>query len=180
MRGYDWSKLSLTVGDRWFWPSYLVGVILERSRFAWNGRTDLGPPIKVQFEQRLSSGGLDQTMGKKKKSAGATQCTLVPEKRIFCYYCDRTFDDEKSLILHQKARHFKCHLCNRKLNTAGGMVIHVRSMHKEEIDTVANAISGRESTKLEIYGMQGVPQLGSWWSSWLHILTILFICVQSR
>ncbi len=26
----------------------------------------------------------------------------------FCYYCDRIFADETTLIQHQKARHYKC------------------------------------------------------------------------
>ena len=50
-------------------------------------------------------------------------------------YCERDFEDEKVLIQHQKAKHFKCPHCNKKLNTAGGMVVHVAQVHKETIDT---------------------------------------------
>ncbi len=39
-------------------------------------------------------------MGKKKKQKEIEQC--------FCYYCDRIFDDESALIVHQKNKHFKC------------------------------------------------------------------------
>ncbi|GMH06716.1 hypothetical protein Nepgr_008556 [Nepenthes gracilis] len=87
-------------------------------------------------------------MGKKKKRQN---------DKVFCYYCDREFDDEKILVQHQKAKHFKCHVCNKKLSTAGGMVIHVLQVHKETITKVPNAKPDRESTEIEIYGMQGIP-----------------------
>ncbi|XP_010519020.1 PREDICTED: protein SUPPRESSOR OF FRI 4 isoform X2 [Tarenaya hassleriana] len=87
-------------------------------------------------------------MGKKKKR--------VTEK-VWCYYCDREFDDEKILVQHQKAKHFKCHVCHKKLSTAGGMVIHVLQVHKENVTKVPNAKPGRDSTDIEIYGMQGIP-----------------------
>ncbi|CAG8491396.1 13862_t:CDS:2 [Funneliformis caledonium] len=78
--------------------------------------------------------------------------------RPWCWYCERDFEDEKVLIQHQKAKHFKCPHCNKKLNTAGGMVVHVAQVHKETIDTVPNALKGRESTDVEIFGMEGIPQ----------------------
>lgn len=62
-------------------------------------------------------------MGKKKKRA----------EKVWCYYCDREFDDEKILVQHQKAKHFKCHVCHKKLSTAGGMAIHVLQVHKETV-----------------------------------------------
>lgn len=86
-------------------------------------------------------------MGKKKKR---------PSK-VWCYYCDREFDDEKILVQHQKAKHFKCHVCHKKLSTAGGMAIHVLQVHKESVTKVPNAKAGRESTEIEIFGMQGIP-----------------------
>ncbi|CAO2831158.1 unnamed protein product [Amaranthus hypochondriacus] len=86
-------------------------------------------------------------MGKRKKAV----------VKVFCYYCDRTFDDEKILVQHQKAKHFKCHACNKKLSTASGMVIHVLQVHKENVTKVPNAKPERESPDIEIYGMQGVP-----------------------
>ncbi|RKO91168.1 hypothetical protein BDK51DRAFT_23791, partial [Blyttiomyces helicus] len=57
------------------------------------------------------------------------------ELKPWCWYCDREFEDEKVLINHQKARHFKCGTCSRKLNTAGGMVVHVLQVHKETLTT---------------------------------------------
>ncbi|KAI3989965.1 hypothetical protein MKX01_003668 [Papaver californicum] len=86
-------------------------------------------------------------MGKKKKRAS----------KVWCYYCEREFDDEKILVQHQKARHFKCHVCHKKLSTAGGMSIHVLQVHKESVAKVPNAKPDRESTEIEIFGMQGIP-----------------------
>uniref|UniRef100_A0A5B7ADT9 BED-type domain-containing protein n=1 Tax=Davidia involucrata TaxID=16924 RepID=A0A5B7ADT9_DAVIN len=87
-------------------------------------------------------------MGKKKKRVSS---------KVWCYYCDREFDDEKILVQHQKAKHFKCHVCHKKLSTAGGMAIHVLQVHKEAVSKVPNAKPDRESTEIEIYGMQGIP-----------------------
>ncbi|KAK4803122.1 hypothetical protein SAY86_001325 [Trapa natans] len=87
-------------------------------------------------------------MGKKKKRASS---------KVWCYYCDREFDDEKILVQHQKAKHFKCHACHKKLSTASGMAIHVLQVHKESVTKVPNAKPGRDSTEIEIYGMQGIP-----------------------
>ncbi|EZG69560.1 zinc finger protein, partial [Gregarina niphandrodes] len=88
-------------------------------------------------------------MGRRKKK------TL--ELKPFCYYCDRSFEDEKVLLLHQKARHFKCRRCNRKLDTATGLVVHLLSVHKETINKVPNALKERESPELVVHGMSGVP-----------------------
>lgn len=90
-------------------------------------------------------------MGKKNKNK------RVSTSDVWCYYCDREFDDEKILVQHQKAKHFKCHVCHKKLSTAGGMAIHVLQVHKETVSKVPNAKEGRESTDIEIYGMQGIP-----------------------
>ncbi|KAG0206688.1 hypothetical protein BGX28_001887 [Mortierella sp. GBA30] len=78
--------------------------------------------------------------------------------RPWCWYCERDFEDEKVLIAHQRAKHFKCNRCTKKLNTAGGMVVHVMQVHKETINAVPNALPGRETVDLEIYGMEGIPE----------------------
>ena len=95
-------------------------------------------------------------MGKKKRredSAGGD----APQRRIYCYYCDRNFDDEKVLILHQKARHFKCPTCYKKLSTISGMIIHIQQVHKESLKSIPNAKPGKESVDVEVYGMEGIP-----------------------
>ncbi|KAF5323746.1 hypothetical protein D9619_012875 [Psilocybe cf. subviscida] len=46
--------------------------------------------------------------------------------RPWCWYCEREFEDEKVLMQHQKAKHFKCNMCPRRLNTAGGLAVHIQ------------------------------------------------------
>eukprot|EP00644_Phytophthora_capsici_P006255 jgi/Phyca11/117055/e_gw1.32.280.1 len=93
-------------------------------------------------------------MGKKKRRDESTE---APVRRIFCYYCNRNFDDERVLILHQKARHFKCPTCHKKLTTISGMSIHMQQVHKETLQSIPNAKPGKESADVEVYGMEGVP-----------------------
>jgi hypothetical protein len=51
----------------------------------------------------------------------------------WCWYCDREFIDEPTLVQHQKSKHFKCPDCNRKLNTAQGLSVHAYQVHKRTI-----------------------------------------------
>nr|CAD7454669.1 unnamed protein product [Timema tahoe] len=73
------------------------------------------------------------------------------------WYCNREFDDEKILIQHQKAKHFKCHICHKKLYTGPGLSIHCMQVHKETIDKVPNSLPNRSNIEIEIYGMEGIP-----------------------
>jgi len=72
-------------------------------------------------------------------------------------YCNREFEDEKILIQHQKAKHFKCHICNKKLFTGPGLAIHCMQVHKETIDKIPGAVPGRDNVNIEVYGMEGLP-----------------------
>ncbi|KRZ52799.1 Zinc finger protein, partial [Trichinella nativa] len=76
----------------------------------------------------------------------------------WCWYCNREFEDDKVLIQHQKAKHFKCHKCHKKLYTGPGLAIHCLQVHKETIDRIPNSLLNRSSTEIEIYGMEGVPE----------------------
>ncbi|VDP32403.1 unnamed protein product [Soboliphyme baturini] len=87
-------------------------------------------------------------MGRKKKKV----------VKPWCWYCNREFDDDKILIQHQKAKHFKCHICHKKLYTGPGLAIHCMQVHKESIERIPNSIPARGSTEIEIYGMEGVPE----------------------
>lgn len=87
-------------------------------------------------------------MGRKKKK----------QTKPWCWYCNREFDDDKILLQHQKAKHFKCHICHKKLYTGPGLQIHTIQVHKENIEKVPNAIKGRDSIEIEIYGMEGIPE----------------------
>ncbi|XP_043234623.1 BUB3-interacting and GLEBS motif-containing protein ZNF207-like [Amphibalanus amphitrite] len=87
-------------------------------------------------------------MGRKKKK----------QQKPWCWYCNREFDDEKILIQHQKAKHFKCHICHKKLYTGPGLSIHCMQVHKETVDKVPNAVPSRNNIEIEIYGMEGIPE----------------------
>uniref|UniRef100_A0A8D8UY74 BUB3-interacting and GLEBS motif-containing protein ZNF207 n=1 Tax=Cacopsylla melanoneura TaxID=428564 RepID=A0A8D8UY74_9HEMI len=87
-------------------------------------------------------------MGRKKKK----------QSKPWCWYCNREFEDEKILIQHQKAKHFKCHICHKKLYTGPGLSIHCMQVHKEAIDKVPNSLSNRSNIEIEIYGMEGIPE----------------------
>ncbi|XP_054723064.1 BUB3-interacting and GLEBS motif-containing protein ZNF207-like [Uloborus diversus] len=76
----------------------------------------------------------------------------------WCWYCNREFADEKILIRHQRAKHFKCHVCHTQVYTGPGLAIHCMQVHKETIDRVPNALSHRSSVDIEIYGMEGIPE----------------------
>ncbi|XP_018319335.1 BUB3-interacting and GLEBS motif-containing protein ZNF207 isoform X2 [Agrilus planipennis] len=86
-------------------------------------------------------------MGRKKKKMS----------KPWCWYCNREFEDEKILIQHQKAKHFKCHICHKKLYTGPGLSIHCMQVHKEAIDKVPNSLPNRSNIEIEIYGMEGIP-----------------------
>lgn len=88
-------------------------------------------------------------MGRKKRK----------QLKPWCWYCNREFDDEKILIQHQKAKHFKCPFCHRKLFTGPGLSIHCNQVHKEKLDKIPNALPNRTSTAIDIYGMVGVPEV---------------------
>ena len=32
----------------------------------------------------------------------------------WCFYCDKSFDNDTVLLAHQKNKHWKCSLCNKK------------------------------------------------------------------
>lgn len=82
-------------------------------------------------------------------------------ERVWCYYCEKDFVDLLQLVDHQRKMHFHCPHCNRRLNSANGLVVHVANVHKETVDKVANVpreLSGRESTKVEVFAMEGIPE----------------------
>ncbi|CAL8468315.1 g7855 [Coccomyxa elongata] len=80
------------------------------------------------------------------------------EQPPWCYYCDRIFSDESTLIQHQKAKHFKCTTCHRKLTSASGLRVHCHQVHRFTLDKVPAAKLGRDSIELEVFGMSGVPE----------------------
>lgn len=87
-------------------------------------------------------------MGRKKKK---------PVKP-WCWYCNREFDDDKILIQHQRAKHFKCPFCHKKLYSGPGLTVHCIQVHKETVDKIPEALPNRNSVDIDIYGLQGIPE----------------------
>jgi len=107
--------------------------------------------LKKLFSKHTSLGNSNpgKCMGRKKKPIRPI---------IFCYYCDRLFDNEGVLIQHQRSKHFKCPRCAKRVSTAHGMKVHVFQVHMRTIDSVPAAKEGRDSFDIIIIGMDGVPQ----------------------
>lgn len=76
----------------------------------------------------------------------------------WCWYCNREFDDEKILLQHQRAKHFKCPICHKKLYTGPGLTIHCMQVHKETLDKIPEALPNRNGVDMDIYGMEGIPE----------------------
>lgn len=87
-------------------------------------------------------------MGRKKKKP------IKP----WCWYCNREFDDDKILIQHQRAKHYKCPFCHKKLYSGPGLTVHCVQVHKEKLDKIPEALPNRNSVDIDIYGMQGIPE----------------------
>ena len=73
-------------------------------------------------------------------------------------YCNREFDDEKVLISHQKAKHFKCLTCSKKLFSGPGLKIHCMQVHRETIEKIPNSLAHRHNIDIEIFGSGGIPE----------------------
>lgn len=100
----------------------------------------------------------------KKKAGGPTQVVDNKDK-VFCYWCDKDFEDERVLIQHQTTKHFRCPLCPTRqqagnCNTLHGLVIHYRKAHTAGLMVVPNAKPGRDdpATSMNIVGMRYVPE----------------------
>lgn len=91
-------------------------------------------------------------MGKKR-----TAKAVEEKPEIWCFYCDREFEDERILIQHQKAKHFKCDWCTKKMQNAGGLVVHALQVHKETVKKIPNAKEDRDLVEFDIQGMNGIP-----------------------
>ena len=94
-------------------------------------------------------------------------------KRPWCWFCERDFDDEKVLILHQKAKHFKCPTCHRKLNTAQGMFVHMAQVHKETITKFDDADVFHLGCQMQFWGgIGGMSRFSEWRAFHLMISSI--------
>lgn len=66
-------------------------------------------------------------MGKKKKKA--------EELKPWCYFCDRIFDNEQTLIQHQMNKHFKCPTCHKRMSSCKSLGVHSYQVHRVSITT---------------------------------------------
>mmetsp|Transcript_8886 Transcript_8886/g.23027 ORF Transcript_8886/g.23027 Transcript_8886/m.23027 type:complete len:335 (+) Transcript_8886:109-1113(+) len=80
------------------------------------------------------------------------------ELRPFCYYCDREFDTTKTLIQHQRTKHFNCTECGLKFDTITGLRVHMLNAYKRTMKEVPNAVPGRENPDIVVHGMEGLPK----------------------
>lgn len=98
-------------------------------------------------------------MGRKRVAPGPNEKS---DSNLFCYFCDRTFEDITVLIQHQRDRHFRCGECGfdqirGKCESVQGLIIHYLKVHSKTLQRVPNAIEGRDSPSIHVYGMDGIP-----------------------
>ncbi|KAJ5070315.1 zinc finger protein [Anaeramoeba ignava] len=93
----------------------------------------------------------------KKKSHKKREAPKTTVKSWWCWYCERQFDNEKTLIQHQRAKHFKCMRCYKKFSHTGALIVHLMQVHKQTLQRVPNSIEGRDNPDITIVGMDGIP-----------------------
>lgn len=96
-------------------------------------------------------------MGRKKIEIGGPVKNQV-ELKPFCYYCEKEFDTIKTLITHQRGRHFNCQECGAKFDTVTGLRVHMLNAYKKTMKEVPNCIPGRENPDIVVHGMEGLPK----------------------
>merc|ERR1719392_150541 len=96
-------------------------------------------------------------MGRKKVGI-VNQAQEAVELKPFCYYCDREFDTVKTLITHQRTKHFNCAECGLKFDTVTGLRVHMLNAYKKTMKEVPGAMPGRENPDIVVHGMEGLPK----------------------
>lgn len=97
-------------------------------------------------------------MGRKKIGVGTNQAFEPFELKPFCYYCEKDFDTIKTLIQHQRTKHFNCAECGAKFDTVTGLRVHMLNAYKKTMKEVPNCIPGRENPDIVVHGMEGLPK----------------------
>ena len=64
-------------------------------------------------------------MGRKKRS--------LEFVKPFCYFCEKTFNNEITLHQHQKSKHFTCPTCHKKFPNTSNLVTHMSKSHTNTI-----------------------------------------------
>eukprot|EP00929_Paragymnodinium_shiwhaense_P046027 TRINITY_DN23462_c0_g1_i1.p1 TRINITY_DN23462_c0_g1~~TRINITY_DN23462_c0_g1_i1.p1 ORF type:complete len:314 (+),score=49.34 TRINITY_DN23462_c0_g1_i1:154-1095(+) len=80
------------------------------------------------------------------------------ELKPFCYYCDKEFDTVKTLVQHQRTKHFNCSECGLKFDTITGLRVHMLNAYKRTMKEVPNSIPSRENPDIVVHGMEGLPK----------------------
>jgi len=96
-------------------------------------------------------------MGGRKKLLGTVQAD-IGDGVYFCYYCDGEFDDVKSLMHHQRLRHFCCRESGRTFDSITGLRVHMLNAFKKSLKEVPNSMTGRENPDVDVRGMDGLPK----------------------
>mmetsp|Transcript_15247 Transcript_15247/g.32906 ORF Transcript_15247/g.32906 Transcript_15247/m.32906 type:complete len:330 (-) Transcript_15247:7-996(-) len=96
-------------------------------------------------------------MGRKKIGI-VSQAQEAIELPPFCYYCDKEFDSVKTLVTHQRAKHFNCGECGQKFDTITGLRVHMLNAYKKTMKEVPNAAPGRDNPDIVVHGMEGLPK----------------------
>jgi transcription elongation factor Elf1 len=65
-------------------------------------------------------------MGKKKRKTEV--------EKPWCYYCNREFGSETTLVQHQKEKHFRCAECGRRFSNVHSMAVHQKQVHKVALE----------------------------------------------
>mmetsp|Transcript_13033 Transcript_13033/g.19664 ORF Transcript_13033/g.19664 Transcript_13033/m.19664 type:complete len:211 (-) Transcript_13033:120-752(-) len=77
--------------------------------------------------------------------------------RHWCYFCEKSYDSEEILTKHQREKHYSCPHCSKKLTATRALLMHGLRVHNHNITSIPNAIEGRDSTRIELFGMRGAP-----------------------
>ncbi|OHT16791.1 Zinc finger, C2H2 type family protein [Tritrichomonas foetus] len=80
------------------------------------------------------------------------------KQKVWCYFCDKVFDDEVHLINHQRMFHFRCPICRRQKMNCKLLVEHMSGVHKQILEKVPNALEGKDSPDNVVFGMKGIPE----------------------
>ncbi|EAY04395.1 Zinc finger, C2H2 type family protein [Trichomonas vaginalis G3] len=79
-------------------------------------------------------------------------------KKVYCYFCNSSFDDENQLISHQKSKHFRCPICSQVKQNLKSLNNHMLTLHRTYLEAVPGAIEGRKDPNVNIFGLSGIPE----------------------
>lgn len=96
-------------------------------------------------------------MVKRKRVSRKRKQFIMELEKPWCFYCDRSFENEQVLHSHQRAKHFTCSHCSRKFALAVSLKMHMIQTHNDQLNAVQNSVPGRGNPTIPISGMNGIP-----------------------